>query len=159
VHNNTVLLVVLLLFVGVFHLGYQTIYRESDRSKLNYNAGDVFDKLSFIKTDKASFEKFAALKVLFQKHPNFTVIPSITQAHYLTNTINPIGIDWPLDVETNNTARSILRRLEEKNVTVFVETSEFSEKELKGYDIMKMIQNEWSLIATSAYFKVYQKTP
>jgi hypothetical protein len=40
-----------------------------------------------------------------------------------------------------------------------VETSEFSEKELKGYDIMKMIQNEWSLIATSAYFKVYQKTP
>src|SRR5690606_15927963 len=74
---------ILFVFLGTFYFGYQVLYRDSNRSELNYDMGRVFPQLKGIKSDKDTFEKYNELKQLAPEYPNFTVLPSITLAHYL----------------------------------------------------------------------------
>jgi len=145
----------LLLFLAVFLIGYQTIYRDAERNELTYTLGGVFPQLKFIKSDKETHDKLVELKRLASKYPNFTVLPSMTRAHYLTKTINPIGTDWPLDVEINGEARRLFDTLVQKKTVIFMETSEFTQKELEGYEIIPLIEEQWTLIAQTTYFKIY----
>ena len=146
---------VILLFLVTFYFGYQTLYRDSTRKELTYKMEEVFPQLKFIKSDKATFEKYVELKKLSDSYKNFTVIPSMTLAHYLTKTINPIGIDWPLDVEINDEATLLIKQLSDKNATVFMENSEFTNKELEGYAIKRYIENNWKLLKKTKYFTIY----
>ena len=146
---------VLGLYLVAFYIGYQTIYRDSNRKELTYAMGDIFPQLHFIKSDKATYNKYAELKQLAIAHPNFTVIPSVTHAHYLTKTINPIGTDWPLDVEINNEAEQLVQQLAEKNAYVFLEKKKFSQEEIEGYTILGIIKENWVLTETGHYFDVY----
>ena len=82
------------LYIGTFYYGYQFPYREQPRSKLIYPLGDVFPRLKTIKTNKKTFDKYIALKALSNKYDNYTILPSMTLGHYITNTVNPIGVDW-----------------------------------------------------------------
>lgn len=146
---------IIFIYLGTFYLGYQTLYRDSTRNKLTYSMEKVFPQLKFIKSDKGTYEKFMELKKLSDAYKNFTVIPSMTLAHYLTNTINPIGIDWPLDVEINNESSKLIQQLLDKNTTVFMENSGFTKKELEGYEIKTYIENNWQLQEKTEYFTVY----
>ena len=148
--------IIIALFFGVFHYGYQTIYRDSNRAELGYKMEEVFPQLKFIKSDKETYKKFKEFNSLAKRHENFTVLPSITQAHYLTKTKNPIGIEWPLDVEINNEAKLLLKELEANHVTVLMETTDFSEKQLKAYEIKDLVEQHWVLVEEYEYFKVYQ---
>ena len=118
--------------------------------------GEVFTELRFIKSDRATFEKYKELKALAREKPNFTVLPSATLAHYLTKTINPIGTDWPLDVETNNTAKELVARLTEKGSYVFLEKKEYSQYQLDSYSIKKLIEEHWNIVHEGRYFTVYK---
>jgi len=149
------MLPILALYLGVFYLGHQTLYRDAERSELTYSMGEVFPQLAFIKSDKDTYQKYSQLKELATQYPNFTVLPSITLAHYLTGTVNPIGTDWPLDVEINNEGARLVNELEMSNTTVLMETSEFSEKELEGYEMKALIETHWKKIASHEYFDVY----
>jgi hypothetical protein len=149
---------VMLLYLGVFFVGYQTLYRDSERSQLTYPMGEVFPQLRFIKSDRETFEKYSELKELARLHPDFTVVPSVTLAHYLTGTINPIGTDWPHDVEINYQGQQLIRQLEEQQIIVFIETSEFSSKELEDYQMKKHIEEHWTLLNRYEYFDVYSPT-
>ncbi len=144
------------IFLVTFFYGYQTLYRDADRSSLVYNMGDIYKELSFIKSDKDTYLKYKEFKNLSGKYSNFTVIPSITLAHYLGKTVNPIGTDWPLDVEINDKGKLLLAQLVQKNVTVFLENSEFTETELEGYIMEDEIIENWQLIEKTDYFDVYQ---
>ena len=146
---------VLGLYLVTFYIGYQTIYRDSNRKELTYSMGDIFPQLQFIKSDKETYNKYAELKQLAILHPNFTVIPSVTHAHYLTKTINPIGTDWPLDVEINNEAKQLVQQLAAKNAYVFLEKKKFSQEEIDGYTILGIIKENWVLTETGHYFDVY----
>lgn len=148
-------LLVLGLFLITFYIGYQTIYRDSNRKELTYSMGDIFPQLKFIKSDKETYDQYSELKQLAIAHPNFTVVPSVTHAHYLTKTINPIGTDWPLDVEINNEAERLVQELAEKNASVFLEKKEFSQDEIEGYTILGIIKENWKLVKTGHYFDVY----
>lgn len=146
---------ILLVFLGTFYVGYQILYRDSDRSNLNYNMGNVFPQLKGIKSDKETFEKYKELKQLAPEYPNFTVLPSITLAHYLTKTVNPIGTDWPLDVEINDEGEKLISQLEASKTIVFLENSEFTQEQLEGYIMEDIIKKTWTLIKKTQYFDIY----
>lgn len=153
--SNYITFSIIALFLITFYFGYQTIYNDSARKELTYNMEEVFPQLKFIKSDFATFEKYKELKVLSSKYSNFTVIPSVTLAHYLTKTVNPMGIDWPLDVEINNEAQKLIEQLSNKNTIVFIENTGFSKQELEGYEIKFYIEKNWKLVEKNKYFNVY----
>lgn len=156
--SPTIALPVVALYLAVFFVGYQTLYRDSERSELTYSMGEVFPQLGFIKSDRATYEKYSELKQLAQLHPDFTVVPSVTLAHYLTRTVNPIGTDWPHDIEINYQGLQLVRQLEEQGTIVFIETSEFSPQELEYYEMKKYIEKNWTLLNSYQYFDVYSPT-
>ncbi len=147
---------VLSAYLITFFIGYQTIYRDSERSELDYALGEVFPQLGFIKSDKETYDELVELKELSVQYQNFTVLPANTQAHYLTKTINPIGIDWPLDVEINDEAHLLVKKLKEQKTTVFMEKKFLTETQLAGYKIKTLIEKDWKLIRETTHFKVYQ---
>lgn len=148
---------ILIMYLASFFIGYQILYRDSPRKYLDRSMGEVFPQLKYIKSDTETYDKFSELKTLSLKYPNFTVVPSITLAHYLTGTVNPIGTDWPHDLEINHEARYLVNLLEQKNSFIFVETSSFNETELEDYSIKTIIESEWQLIERSIYFDIYAK--
>jgi len=146
---------ILLTFLITFYIGYQTIYRDAPRDQLTYDMGTVFPQLSTIKSDEATFNKYEELKHLAKKYPNFTVLPTVTLAHYLTKTVNPIGSDWPHDIEINFDAKRFVAELKAKNSSVFIEKTEFTAEDLKDYEMVTLIEKEWTLVTETEQFKVY----
>ena len=146
---------ILLTFLITFYIGYQTIYRDAPRDQLTYDMGTVFPQLSTIKSDEATFNKYEELKHLAKKYPNFTVLPTVTLAHYLTKTVNPIGSDWPHDIEINFDAKRFVAELKAKNSSVFIEKTEFTAEDLKDYEMVTLIEKEWTLVTETKQFKVY----
>ncbi|QNJ98233.1 hypothetical protein [Constantimarinum furrinae] len=148
--------IVILAFLVTFYLGYQSIYRDAPRKDLNRDMGEVFPQLTFIKSDTEGFEKYSELKTLAIKYPNFTVIPSMTLAHYLTGTVNPIGTDWPLDVEINDEATLLEQQLKEKNTTILLENAPLTKEQRDGYELIDRIEQNWKLIDRTQFFDIYQ---
>ena len=149
-------LTLIVLCFGTFYLGYQTTYRDSNRNELTYAMGDVYPELTGIKSDKATFDKYQELRQLSKNYPNFTVLPSATLAHFITKTVNPIGTDWPIDVEINYQAEALTDTLARKDVTVFLEEKEYSEYQLDSYTIKRLIESQWKLVQKGTHFNVYQ---
>ncbi|MEZ4859132.1 MAG: hypothetical protein R2781_10010 [Flavobacteriaceae bacterium] len=138
-----------------FTIGYQTPYMDSNRRELNKDMGAVFKPLQFIKSDVATFEKYQELKNLASQYPNFTVLPSMCLAHYLTKTVNPIGTDWVLDVEINDKSALLLDQLYQKKVTLFIEKEVTQVYAKENYSILFAFQNKWQLIEENEYFNIY----
>jgi hypothetical protein len=113
--------VVIALYVVTFYIGYQNIYMDSDRKELTYDMGEVYPQLATIKSDKETFDKYTELKTLSQQQTNYTVLPSVTLAHYLTETVNPIGIDWVFNHHIADRFDEYIAKLEDNNVTVLLE--------------------------------------
>jgi len=147
-----------LLFTVTFYIGYQNIYMDSNRNKLTYNMGEVFPKLKFIKSDKETYEKYKELKTLSSKYDNFTILPSVTLGHYLTNTLNPIGVDWVFNHHLSNQLPAYIDKLNNKNITVFLENFE---GHINNYeetsDLTMYVKEHWKMVEKSDYFRVYQK--
>jgi len=138
-----------------FYIGYQTLYRDSPRDQLTYSLSEVFPQLAFIKSDKESYDRLTQLKELAGNYTNFTVLPAFTQAHYLTGTVNPIGTDWPLDVEINDQAALLETQLREKKVTVFMEKRSMTPEQRAGYTIMDLIEGNWQVVDETEHFIIY----
>lgn len=146
----------LVLILIIFWFGYQNLYRDSNRNQLSYKMEAVFPQLKFIKSDKRTFDKYSELKDLSEKYSKFTVLPSMTLAHYLTKTVNPIGTDWALDVEINDEAEKLLKQLERKKTFVFLEKNTESPEGFEGYKIMDLIKKNWIVINETNDFVVYK---
>ncbi len=156
---NYILGLVIGLFLITFYIGYQNIYNDSDRKELNFKMGELYPQLKFIKSDEETFNKYAELKQLAEQYPNFTVFPTVTLAHYLNNTVNPIGIDWVLNHELGSSYNEVIDILESKNTTILVEndTRFICDEGGECSRITKYIQKNWQLIETKKHFKVYRK--
>lgn len=145
------------LFLFTFYLGYQNVYQDSKRNYLTYNMGKLYPQLTGIKTDENTFNKYVEFKKLTKNYSNFTVLPSMTLAHYLSRTINPIGVDWVLNHHLTNNIESYANKLETKNVTVFLENFETTkphyEKEAR---LGVYIRDHWQLIAENSFFRIYK---
>lgn len=146
----------LLLLLATFTYGYQFPYRDSNRNKLTKNMGEVFPQLHFIKSDEETYAKYSELKSLSQHYSNFTVVPSMCLAHYLTKTVNPIGTDWLLDVEINDESEQYIEELYRKQVTLFVEKDITDAYAKENYKLLLNLDSRWELTQENDYFKIYE---
>lgn len=150
--------VITILYLGTFFYGYQYPYRESQRSELNYNLGEVFPRLKGIYTNKDRYEKFNELNDLSIDYDNFTILPSMTLGHYITNTINPIGVDWVFNHHLADQLEDYKQMLSDKNLTVFIENFENHQDNYEESSILTVyVVNNWKLIEKRNHFRVYQK--
>lgn len=148
---------VLLAFVTCFSIGYQTVYNDSNRSELTFNMGEIFPRLSGIKSDATTYEQYKELKELSAVYDNFTVVPSMTLAHYVTNTKNPIGVDWVFDHHLAGEIEKHYQMLVDKKVTVFLEPFEDHPNNYEeSAKLSVLIKERWELVAKTPYFRVYQ---
>lgn len=148
----------LALFLVTFYLGYQTVYNDANRKNLTYNMGDVFKRLSGIKSDAATYKQYQELKELSQEYSNFTILPSMTLGHYVTNTKNPIGVDWVFNHHLADDIEAHIKMLEEQNVTVFLEPFESHKNDYENSSLLTVyIKENWQQIDQTPYFRVYQK--
>ncbi|MEP2937016.1 MAG: hypothetical protein ABJM06_01385 [Gilvibacter sp.] len=151
-------LAVLAAFLGVFYVGYQTVYNDSERGELTYNMGDIFTRLRGIKSDEATYKQYEQLKALDAKYDNYTILPSMTLGHYVTNTKNPIGVDWVFNHHLADDIDAHIKMLEDQDVTVFLEPFENHKNSYEESSLLTVyIKENWQQIDHTPYFRVYKK--
>jgi hypothetical protein len=151
--------IVIAIYVMTFYIGYQNIYMDSDRKELTYDMGKVYPQLATIQSDQETYEKYAELKELSAQQTNYTVLPSVTLAHYLTETVNPIGIDWVFNHHIADQIEEYVAKLEDQNVTVLLEND--FETSVNNYEkeslLTLYVRDHWELVETHDYFRIYRQ--
>lgn len=151
-------LIITTLYIGTFFYGYQYPYRERHRSELNYNLGEIFPRLKGIHTNKDRYDKFNELKELSSRYNNFTILPSMTLGHYITDTPNPIGVDWVFNHHLADQLENYKQMLNEKDLTIFVENFENHIDNYEESSLLTMyVAKNWKLIENKNHFRVYKK--
>lgn len=146
------------LYLGTFYLGYQYPFNEDNRNQLNYDLGDLHPRLQTIRTSEERYDKFKELKVLSNKYANFTILPSMTLGHYITNTVNPIGVDWVFNHHLANELENYKQKLTDKNLTVFIENFEDHKDNYQETSLLTVyVVENWVLKETYKHFRVYQQ--
>lgn len=153
--------------VGAFvcyFLMYQYPFREPHRSELTYHLGDHFPKMNYIYTNQEMYEKYGEVKQLHEKYgDNFSVLPAMPVANYLTNTTPPLQIDWAHDAEIayKYGLERILRKLEETRPVIFVDKADGFKDAYERKDghykssLTKHVMEEWTKLEDSKYYHVY----
>ncbi len=151
-------LLIICLFLGTFYYSYQFPYREDHRSELKYSLGNIIPRLKTIQTNKETYHKFEELKRLSDEYDNFTILPSMTLGHYITNTINPIGVDWVFNHHLANELEDYKQKLSNKNLTIFIENFENHYDNYEETSLLTMhVVKHWKLIEKREHFRVYQQ--
>lgn len=151
-------LIIVTLYIGVFFYGYQYPYRERHRSELNYNLGEIFRRLRGIHTNKDRYDKFNELKEFSSRYNNFTILPSMTLGHYITDTTNPIGVDWVFNHHLADQLKDYKQMLNDKDLTIFVENFENHIDNYEENSLLTMyVVKNWELIEKKNHFRVYKK--
>lgn len=146
------------LYLGTFYFGYQFPYRENHRSELNYPLGDLFPRLQTIYTNQKTYNKFEELKELSSTYDNFTILPSMTLGHYITDTSNPIGVDWVFNHHLAGKLETYKQILGNKNLTIFIENFENHQDNYEESSLLTVyVVNNWTLIEKHKHFRVYQQ--
>ena len=147
-----------------FWVGFQHPYNleyKAKRSEMTLDLGKVFPAFKYIKVDKKTYDQYSELKKLVSTYGGtYVVLPNMPLAHLVTGTLNPIGVDWPMNAEINNDASKVLQRIESSGVIVFVlrETSPDPRSAGKYGSLVTMsILKNWEKIANFEYFDVYKK--
>jgi hypothetical protein len=154
-----------ILLIGgliMFYIANQYPYMDSPRRLLTYDMGEIFPKLSYIKSSRETYDKYAELKSLVEKYGNnFKVIPNMMMANYLTNTKSPLPLDWITNIEMNFHPDLIIKRLDGSGAYVFLENNPLvvvdSETFIVGSPIKKHLEKEWTRIGTYRFFSVYKR--
>jgi hypothetical protein len=80
---------------ALFYLAHQWVYRDGRRSDMNAHLGDVFPSLTGIYSTPQKAALYRNLAELAKRYGhNIAVIPTFTQASFLTRTPPPLPLDW-----------------------------------------------------------------
>jgi len=151
-----------LLLGGVLisFVGYRYPFQEAPRAELTEDAGQVFPKLSFVRTSPKKIAMYRELKELHSKYgDNYQTLPDFTYAHFLTDTNSPIQSDWPIDIEIGFQPEAILERLRRLGTHVFVQKSALPVNTSDHFasDVTDRILRTWKRIDQTEFFFVYVK--
>jgi len=160
-------LIILILAFITFFVAMRTPYscsldscnitHKQEASEQTYKMEEVFPKLKYIYGDKYVYDEYIELKQLIEEYGvNFTVLPNVTLIHYLSDTVNPIGIDWVMNAEINNNHEKFINMLEDKNVIVFLKKSKLDRKGFYGSEVAMHVRDTWLQIKAGDLFNVYQ---
>ena len=151
-------LFILVIYLGTFFIGYQNVYMDSKRGELTYAMGDIFPQLKGVRSDEETYSKYSEFKELASEYDNFTVLPSVTLGHYLTNTVNPIGVDWVFNHHLSDQLPQYIEKLEDQDVTVFLEDFESSINNYEETSLLTVyVRDNWELIDSGEHFRIYRK--
>jgi len=153
---------IFVVLVWVFALLYQYPYRASAREDTVYHAGEVFPKLKGIHVGAFMFEKCRELAALhLQYGDRFTVLPSFPQAHFLTETQNPLQIDWAHNAEIGSAHKiyALIEELPRAADYIFIERDKLSEttdSTRYGSLLSGHVRQHWHKVQEGEFFEVYQ---
>jgi hypothetical protein len=113
----------LIVLLGLFRFSYTFVYRDAPRPQLTADLGVVFPALQGIYSTPEKLVLYTELRRLQQHYgPNFVVLPVFTQAHFLTQTTAPVGIDWIAQREMGETGKALLmKEIAAKKPVFFIE--------------------------------------
>jgi hypothetical protein len=130
------------------------------RTSISADMGEISPSLRFIKAPIEQFELYRELiKILgrIESRP-YVVLPNIPLAHMLTGTINPIGIDWPLNAEVGKNEKIIIERLTSSvdYAVVYKNANPKPEGQGKfGSATTVYISQNWKLTESSQNFSIF----
>ena len=107
------------------------------------------------------YGKYEELKDLHKEYGNtFTVLPGMPAAHYLTQSNNPLSVDWAHNAEAQLPKQfpRLIGQLENEVEVVFLEKGK--EKRIReeghyGSEIALYVMENWQLVKECEYFAVY----
>ncbi len=141
----------------VFRYGYEYIYRDGQRSQMQYSLETLFPKLKYIYSDAATFEKYRELKELTRQYEGcFSVLPSFPLANYLTETRSPLPLDWVIAPEINSRSELVLEEIENSGCHYFIEKSYKQDiQDRKKFELTKMMMQRLDKLDEKKHFYVY----
>ena len=149
--------------VLIFYVGNQFTYSLEGsvrRAASVANMGEISPSLKFIKAESEQFQLYSELTRLINRFGDYpyVVLPNMPLAHILTNTANPIGIDWLLNAEVGGNEKIIKDRLASTvhYALIYKKSSknlDLSEK--FGSKITIYVMQNWKLMESSENFSIY----
>lgn len=126
------------------------------KHEMTNSLASLFPKLSFNYTNKKTYEKYKELKQIINDNgSNFSVLPGMPMAHYITNTRPTLIADWMLDSDFRINTDFFVKDFLEKHPYIILE------KETMSYyksNISIEIIKKCTLIKEYKHFKVYHLT-
>jgi hypothetical protein len=153
--------IVFLLVSWVFAMLYQYPYRDQPREMLNYDAGDVFPRLSHVYTGPYLYNKCKELRDFAEEcEGTFAVLPAFPLAHYLTGTRPPLPVDWAHNAEMayDRNAAQLVAQLDREVSLVLLEIDkldQLSDTTRYGSGLAAYVQENWRRVKTGRYFEIY----
>ena len=137
-------------------------YREAYIFDLGYPLESISPKLKFIKSTKATFEKYSELKALIGKYgTKYIVAPNIPMTHYLFNENSVLPADWIINSEVNRRYDLFIKLASAKENYVFLEKSFLNHEEYMPAKIEEFSYISWYIfknfkrVSETKYFIVY----
>lgn len=152
---------IIIIFAFItYNIGYNHPYNldhPNDKKELVHHLGDIFTKAKYIYVDKKTYEEYEELKKITNQYKNnFVVLPASTLIHFLTNTNNPIGVDWVMNAEINTKKNDIIKKLENNDITVILKKSNLIPDGKFGSEITNYIYFNWEIVEKGDVFDVYK---
>jgi hypothetical protein len=116
----------LTLLLLAFRVGMAFVYRDGKRSDMQEPMGRIFPALQGIYSDVETANLYKDLSTLVRKYPQFTVLPSFPQAHFLTRSYPPLPLDWVVNRETNGNNQSLETALAARRPVLFIQKSQWA---------------------------------
>lgn len=154
--------IISIVLIWIFAILYQYPYRDAPREEMDYQLAEVFPRFGWIYTGEDFYVKTLELQKLHQKYRGeFSVLPAYPLASFLTDTHNPLPVDWAHNNEVNNGRNSqwVEASLEEKTDYIFVERDKIKEARDAGpfgSSITGFVLDHWENVETGVYFDVYR---
>ena len=151
-----------ILLVWIFASLYQYPYRDAPREMMQYRLGELNTGLTGVRTGAYMYEKTDELLELHREYgASYTVLPAFPLAHYLTQSTNPIPIDWAHTIEAGSEgyAATIQQKMNAAVKTVFLEKDkviEYTEHGRYHSHLARHVYDNWQLIDSTRHFWVYQ---
>lgn len=137
-------------------------YREKPITELNYPLDKISPKLKYIRTNKASYQKYAELKALIGRYgENFIVAPNIPMANYLFDQQSELPADWLIETEVARSQKMFISLAADKKNFIFLEKSFLTGEQFmppnreKFSSIAEFIYQHFQCVGQTKHFLIY----
>ncbi len=161
--------------VSFWKANYEYPYRDLGRPSLTMDLGEVFPKLSGIRTNPVTFARYVELKNLIttyalKEHRSFAVLQDYPGAHWLMDQRNPISLDWCLLEELATFESQLWEELQKTNPIAIVPKdahipwlADDPEPACDAVDytahnaLSRAVAHHWHLLGSGTYFCVFSQ--
>lgn len=165
-HTRTLAWLTLLCGIVIFGVAWRYPYvfpsRPLEKSRLSYDAGQVYKKASGVMVDEDMLARLRELKKLREKYgPNYKTLPGFSLSYFLNNDKPVYGSDWLIDWEINGDVDRLYQELLDKKLTVFMERDQLDavradNYDRAGYGVPQRVRHNWRIVEETPHFVVFQ---